>query len=212
MGNLMGHVAPLLATVPAPLAYGLIGALVLAEAALFVGFVLPGETAVLVGGAMVSSGRLSLLGLLLVVVGAAIVGDSVGYEVGRRFGPRLLETRLLRRHGARLDGTRARLRDKGGVTVFVSRFTALLRAATPALAGMSRMPYRRFLTFNAAGGLVWGVGVVLLGYLAGASYQRAQSALGGFGAALLLAFALVGLFVWHRSRRRPQPGLPRSPA
>ena len=77
---------------------------------------------------------------------------------------------------------------------------------------MSRMPYRRFLTFNAAGGLVWGVGVVLLGYLAGASYQRAQSALGGFGAALLLAFALVGLFVWHRSRRRPLPGLPRSAA
>ena len=201
VGNLMGHVAPLLAAVPTPLAYGLIGVLVFAEAALFVGFVLPGETAVLVGGALVSSGHLSLLGLLLVVVGAAIVGDSVGYEVGRRFGPRLLETRPLRRHGARLDGTRTRLRDKGGITVFVSRFTALLRAVTPALAGMSRMPYRRFLTFNAAGGLVWGTGVVLLGYLAGASYQRAQSALGGVGAALLVAFTLVALVVWHRSRR-----------
>lgn len=212
MGNLMGHVAPLLASVPAPLAYGLIGVLVFAEAALFVGFVLPGETAVLVGGALVSSGRLSLLGLLLVVVGAAIVGDSVGYEVGRRFGPRLLGTRLLRRHGARLDGARTRLRDKGGVTVFVSRFTALLRAVTPALAGMSRMPYRRFLTFNAAGGLVWGAGVVLLGYLAGASYQRAQSALGGVGAALLVAFALVALVVWHRSRRRLPPRVPRPTA
>ena len=198
----MDRVATLLTAVPAPWAYTLIGLLVFAEAALFVGFVLPGETAVLLGGALASTGRLSLVGLLLIVVGAAIVGDSVGYEVGRVAGPRLLDVRLLRRHRSRLDPARDRLRTKGGVTVVMGRFTALLRAVTPALCGMSRMPYRRFLVYNASGGVVWGAGVVVLGYLAGTSYQRVQSSLGGAGAALLVLFAAVGLVVWHRSRSR----------
>ncbi len=132
----------------------------------------------------------------------------MGYEVGRQFGPRLLGTRLLRRHRSRLDGVRGRLHDKGGVTVFVSRFTALLRAVTPALSGMSRMPYRRFLVYNAAGGAAWGVGVVVLGYLAGTSYQRVQSSLGGVGAGLLLLFAVVGLVLWHRSHHRAEDAAP----
>ena len=202
MGHLMDHLVSLLTAVPAPWAYTLIGLLVFAEAALFVGFVLPGETAVLLGGALASTGRLSLIGLLLIVVGAAIVGDSVGYEVGRVAGPRLLDARLLRRHRSRLDPLRDRLRTKGGLTVVMGRFTALLRAVTPALCGMSRMPYRRFLVYNATGGAVWGVGVVVLGYLAGTSYQRVQSSLGGFGAVLLVLFAAVCLVLWHRSRRR----------
>ncbi len=151
MGNLVGHVTSLLTSLPAPLALTIIGALVFAEAALFVGFVLPGETAVLFGGALAAAGHLSFTALVVVVVLAAIVGDSVGYEVGRQFGPRLLETRPLRRHRARIEVARTRLRDKGAVTVVAGRFTALLRAVTPGLCGMSRMPYRRFLLFNAAG-------------------------------------------------------------
>ena len=202
MGHLVDHLVSLLTAVPAPWAYALIALLVFAEAALFVGFVLPGETAVLLGGALASTGRLSLLGLLLIVVGAAILGDSVGYEVGRVAGPRLLDVRLLRRHRSRLDPVRDRLRTKGGLTVVLGRFTALLRAVTPALCGMSRMPYRRFLVYNAAGGAAWGVGVVVLGYLAGTSYQRVQSGLGGVGAGLLLLFAVVGLVLWHRNRNR----------
>jgi membrane-associated protein len=202
VGHLMDHLVSLLTAVPAPWDYALIGLLVFAEAALFVGFVLPGETAVLLGGALASTGRLSVVGLLLVVVGAAIVGDSVGYEVGRVAGPRLLDARLLRRHRSRLDPVRDRLRTKGGLTVVMGRFTALLRAMTPALCGMSRMPYRRFLVYNASGGVVWGVGVVVLGYLAGTSYQRVQSSLGGVGATLLVLFAAVALVLWHRSRGR----------
>lgn len=202
MSSLMSHLMPVLTSVPAPWAYALVGALVFAEAALFVGFVLPGETAVLLGGAMAASGRLSLPGLILVVVGAAIVGDTVGYEVGRHAGPRLLDSRPLRRHRDRLEAARTRLREKGGASVFASRFTALLRAVMPALCGMSRMPYRRFLLYNAAGGIVWGAGVTVLGYLAGRSYHRVETSLGGFGALLLLLFLGAGVLAWHRGRRK----------
>lgn len=201
-----GSLTPFLDALPGWLAYVVIGALVLSEAALFVGFVLPGETAVLIGAALASTGRLSVVALGVVVVGCAIVGDSIGYEVGRLGGPRLLEVRLLRRHRDRIDRLRDRLRAKGGSVVLLGRFTALLRALTPALCGMSRMPYPRFLAWNAAGGLVWGVAVVALGYVAGSSYQLVERSLGGVGAVLLAAFVVGGFLVWRRSRRHADAG------
>lgn len=122
--------APLLA-LPAGLAVALIAVLVFAEAAVFVGFVLPGETAVLIGGVLASTGRISLPLLLVVVVVAAVAGDSVGYKVGRRFGPRLLGWRLLRPHQHRIGEARDFLRRRGGCAVLLGRFTAFLRAVTP---------------------------------------------------------------------------------
>ena len=184
------------------LAYVVIFGLVFAEAALFVGFVLPGETACLIGGVLCATGRLHLAVLLPLVVVAAIVGDSVGYEVGRLGGPSLLRTRLLRRYTQRIEGAQRTLRERGRWAVFFARFTAFLRAVMPGLAGMSRMPYGRFLVFNAAGGIVWGVGVTLLGYFAGASYNGLAHLLGQISA--LLAIVVVGgaLIVWWRRRRR----------
>lgn len=187
--------------VPPAVAYLLIGSLVFAEAAIFVGFVLPGETAVILGGVLASSGRLSLTWLLVLVVLAAIVGDSVGYEVGRHAGLRILQSRPLRRHQERLDGARDVLRRRGGTAVFLGRFTAFLRAVMPAMAGLSEMPYRRFLAYNAAGGLVWGVGVALLGYFAGASYKKVESVLGRGSAALLVLMVLTALVVWRVRKR-----------
>lgn len=187
--------------IPAPLAYTLIGALVFCEAAVFVGFVIPGETAVLLGGVMASSGRLSLSAVLVLVVVAAVVGDSVGYEVGRHLGPRVLELRPVRRHKNSLDGAQTMLRHRGGWAVFIARFTAFLRAVMPGLAGLSRMAYPRFLAYNAAGGLVWGVGVTLLGFFAGNSYARIEKDLGRGSAVLLLVLVVGGLLIWHRRRR-----------
>jgi membrane protein DedA with SNARE-associated domain len=170
-------VEQLLAMAPA-LAYSVVAGLVFAEAALFVGFVLPGETAVLLGGVLAAQHHLSLAALLIVVVSAAIVGDTVGYQVGKHAGPRVLGSRLLRAHAHGLDRAQDFLRRRGGSAVFLGRFTAFLRAVIPAMAGLSRMPYRQFLAWNAAGGLVWGTGVVLAGYLAGDSYTRVQEGLG----------------------------------
>jgi membrane-associated protein len=187
--------------VPPGLAYVVIGGLVFAEAAVFVGFVLPGETAVVIGGVLAANGRLELAVLLPLVVGAAVVGDSVGYEVGRHFGPRLLRTRPLRGHASRLDGAQRILRERGRWAVFIARFTAFLRAVMPGLAGMSGMPYGRFLVFNAAGGLIWGAGVALLGYFAGASFTKLEHTLGRLSALLTVVVVGGALFAWWRHRR-----------
>ena len=193
--NPLVHVSP-------GLAYVVVFGLVFAEAALFVGFVLPGETACLIGGVLCATGRLHLAVLLPLVVVAAIVGDSVGYEVGRLGGPSLLRTRLLRRYTQRIEGAQRTLRERGRWAVFFARFTAFLRAVMPGLAGMSRMPYGRFLVFNAAGGIVWGVGVTLLGYFAGASYNGLAHLLGQISALLAIVLVGGGLIVWWRHRRR----------
>jgi membrane-associated protein len=191
--------------IPPLVAFAVIAFLVFAEAALFVGFILPGETAVLLGGVLAATGRVSLPVLLVVVVLAAVLGDTVGYEVGRRFGPRILASRPLRRHEERLAAARAFLQARGGPAVFAGRFTAFLRAVTPALAGASHMPYRRFLAYNASGAVIWGVGVSLLGYSAGASFAKAQQELGRLSLVVLALLATAGiaiLLLRRRSRRR----------
>ena len=146
-----------------------------------------------------------------VVVATSILGDSVGYEIGKRFGPRLLESRLLRKRRAKLDEAQDFLRRRGGVAVFLGRFVAFFRAVMPALAGTSRMPYPRFVAWNAAGGLVWGVAFVALGYFAGNSYQSVAKTVGrdvAAGAAIVLVLALigwqVGKYVRARSRAAPK--------
>lgn len=191
-----------LLTIPAPAAYALIAVLVFAEAAVFVGFVLPGETAVLLGGVLAATGRLSLPLVVLLVVAAAIIGDTVGYEVGRLLGTRVLASRPLRRHQARLATAQESLRDRGGWAVLVARFTAFLRAVMPGLAGTSRMPYRRFLAYNAAGALIWGVGVTLLGFFAGHSYAAVERALGRGSAILIVLVIGAAFLLWQRQRRR----------
>jgi membrane-associated protein len=187
--------------------YVVVGALVLVEDALFVGFVIPGETAALLGGVAAGLGHVSLAGIIVVVVLAAIVGDSIGYEVGHRLGGRLLETRLLRHRRHRLDRAAELLARRGGQAVFLGRFVAFFRAVMPALAGTAHMPYRRFLIWNAAGGLVWGAGSVLAGYLAGNSYQQVERYLGR-GTAIVLAVVVIGgLIGWRiRVHRREDDG------
>jgi membrane protein DedA with SNARE-associated domain len=189
-----------LLNVPAPVAYALVAALVFGEAAVFVGFVLPGETAVVLGGVLAYRGDLSLPALLAVVVVAAIVGDSVGYEVGRRYGDWVLRIRPLRRHEPRLAAAQDFLRRRGASAVFLGRWTAFLRAMMPGLAGVSRMRYPRFVAFNAIGGLAWGTTFVLVGYLAGDSYARVEKIAGRSAAAATAAVVLILLVVWHRRR------------
>jgi len=193
-----------LTSLPAGWIYLVVGLLVFAEDALFVGFLIPGETAAVIGGVTANSGRTDLVAMMAVVVAAAILGDSVGYEVGRRFGGRLLETRPLRRRRERVDRAREFLARRGGPAVLLGRFVAFLRATMPFLSGSARMRYRRFLAYNAVGGVLWGVGTVLLGFLAGAAYQRVARTFGVVSAVVVALLALAALVVRRLRRRRAE--------
>jgi membrane-associated protein len=147
--------------------YVIAGGLAFAEAALLVGMVLPGETALLVAGVFCNPryGTLDLRIMIVVAVVCAISGDSVGYEFGKRFGPALRRSRLGRWVGERrwsaVDGF---IHRHGGKAVLLGRMTAVMRALMPSMAGMSGMRYRTFLVWNAIGGVIWAPGCVLLGY------------------------------------------------
>ncbi len=200
-----GLLDPILSLPPA-VAYTVIALLVFGEAAIFLGFVLPGETAVVLGGVLASRHDISLGWLLVLVVVAAVVGDTVGYEVGRHYGDRVLRWRVLHRHATRLDAAQRYLRERGAYAVFLGRWTAFLRAVMPGLAGVSRMPYRRFLLFNAVGGIAWGVTFCLVGYLAGNSYTVVERTVGRAGAVVTLVVVLGALVVWQVRRRRAGTG------
>jgi len=136
-----------------------------AEAAAFVGFVLPGETSLLIGGVLAHEKVWPLWLFLVCAIIGAIAGDSVGYEVGKHFGPRIEVSRLGRLVGAKRWALAQHIFDKyHGGAIFFGRAQALLRALVPALAGMNKVPYRTFLKWNAAGGIVFSTVVVLLGY------------------------------------------------
>ena len=194
-----------LARLSGPLAYLVVAALVFGETALFFGFVLPGEIAVVLGGVLASRGRVSLPLLIVVVVAAAIIGPLVGYEVGRRMGGRVVGSRFLRRVSGTVDKAAAALNSRGAVAVLVGRFTAVLRAMMPALAGTARMPYRTFVVYNAIGGLIWGIGYCLLGYLAGSAYQAVERQVGAGFAIAIAALVVAALVVWAVRRHRRAP-------
>jgi undecaprenyl-diphosphatase len=143
------------------------------ESSAFIGFVFPGEVALVLGGVLASQGRVPLWAVLAAAVLGCVLGDNVGYAVGRRWGRRLLDGTLGRFVRAdHLDRAETYLAQRGGRAVFVGRFTATLRVLVPGLAGMSRMPYRTFLVANAASAVGWGTMSVLLGYLGGASWRH----------------------------------------
>jgi membrane protein DedA with SNARE-associated domain len=189
------------------MAYVVIGLLAFGEAAAFIGLVLPGELAVLLGGVLASQGRVSLPVVLATVAVAAVAGDSAGYEIGRRWGPGLLRWRIARRHAETIREVERYLRRRGGLMVVVGRWTSVLRAIVPGVAGMSRMPYRRFFVFNVIGGVAWAAVFTLAGYIAGESYARVDAAT-GWGSWLAGAAVLTFVGVrWAVRRRARTPEL-----
>jgi membrane protein DedA with SNARE-associated domain len=202
MSNVVDHIL----TAPAWLVGLLVALLVFSEDALFIGFVIPGETAAILGGVDASQGHIHPALIAVIVVVAAIAGDSVGYEVGRHLGARVLRGRFLAGRRRQVSAAQDLLARRGGSAVFLGRFVAFFRAVMPALAGTARMPYRRFVAFNAAGGLVWGVGCVVAGYLAGNSYQMVEHTVGRVAALAVLAVILLATLAWRIRRHRAGRG------
>ena len=184
--------------------YVIAGALCFGEAAILVGLVLPGETALLVAGVFCQHGTLNLYVMIAVAVLAAIAGDSVGYEFGKHFGPALRRSRFGTWVGehrwAMVDGFLLR---HGGKAVLFGRLTALFRALVPSMAGMSGMRYRTFLVWNATGGLIWAPGCVLLGYAFSKSLGTVGKTL-TWAPLAVLAVVVVGYIALHIRKRRKE--------
>jgi membrane protein DedA with SNARE-associated domain len=126
----------------------------------------------------------------------------VGYEIGRKFGPKLLQTRAMRKYEKGVGKAQGLIRRRGPFAVFIGRFTALLRALMPALVGSSKMPYPRFLLFNALGGITWGIAYTLGGYYAGKSFEGVAKSIGRYSAIGLAVIVVIALVIWGVRKHR----------
>jgi membrane-associated protein len=155
--------------------YAAIPALAFLETGAFVGLLVPGETAIVVGGVVAERGEVELPLLIALVWAAAVAGDAVSFLLGRRFGRPFIDThgprlRIRREHVDRVE----RLFDRHGAkVVLVGRFIGILRALTPFVAGASRFPLRRFLPYTAVGAFGWATAFTLVGYGFSESFQSA---------------------------------------
>jgi membrane-associated protein len=188
--------------VPSWLALLIVFAVPALEASIFLGFIFPGEIACLLGGVLASESKLSLTLVIVAAILGAVIGDSIGYEIGARYGETLLRklpNRLVKPE--HIEKARDLVGRLGGRAVFVGRFTAALRALVPGFAGLSTMTYRRFLFFNAAGGILWAGGVVIAGYLAGSAWKRVAGDISLVGYGLLAVVVVAGVVAWVIRRR-----------
>jgi membrane-associated protein len=152
-------------------AFGMLGmlAIVFVESGLLVGFLLPGDSLLFTAGLLSAHDVLPDLWILLVTIPiAAIAGDQVGYAIGRKAGPAIFkrpESRFF--HHENVERAQAFFDRHGPRTIVLARFVPIVRTFAPVTAGVARMDYRTFLTYNIVGGVLWGVGVTTLGYFLG---------------------------------------------
>ena len=150
--------------------FGTLGifAIVFAESGLLFGFFLPGDSLLFTAGLLASRGFSNVALLMVGCSIAAIAGDQVGYLIGRRAGPALFnrpDSRFF--HKKNVERAKAYFDEHGSKTIILARFVPVVRTFAPMVAGVAEMEYRRFVTFNVIGGVVWGAGVTLAGYLLG---------------------------------------------
>ena len=204
----MDRVIDFLGGLPSPWGYVIVGALTMLEASAFIGLFVPGELAMLFGGFMAQQGRADLWVMMGVAAACGVVGDSIGYWIGDRFGAGIERSWAGRKVGEERWRRAEEAVRRGSYMVFVGRFVGVLRALVPAIAGTSHVPYRTFLGWNVAGGVAWAVLAVGGGYLAGGAYDR----LGHWftiGGLILLAVVAVVLVVRARLRRHDRAEVPR---
>ena len=150
--------------------FGTLGLLLIifAESGLLIGFFLPGDSLLFTAGLLTSRGTLNLPLIMVGASVAAVAGDQVGYLIGKRAGPALFkrpDSRLFKQKN--VERAHAYFEKNGPKTVILARFLPVIRTFTPVVAGVGEMEYRRFVTFNVIGGVLWGAGVTLLGRILG---------------------------------------------
>jgi membrane protein DedA with SNARE-associated domain len=173
------------------------------------GIPLPGETALVAAAVLASRGQFDIVAVIAVAAAAAIVGDNAGYWLGRVGGRRLLKRwAWLDRHASRvLPWSERFFRRHGPKTIFLGRFVAVLRVTAAWLAGVSKMPWWKFLLWNAAGGICWAVLVGLVAFYVGQAAAEAigrYGLIGGAAVVVLLAIGFVAFRFWRRRMLRAE--------
>jgi membrane-associated protein len=192
--------------------------IIFAETGLLIGFFLPGDTLLLTAGVLIERGHLRIGGqsglwfVIPMLIASAVIGDAVGYQIGRRWGPRLFnrpDSRWFKRdHLARAKAFYDR---HGGKTIVVARFLAFIRTFAPAVAGAVGMRYRTFAVYNVVGALLWVPALTLLGYYVGTLVPNVDVVFTALIAVVIVASAAPALVhSWRESRNRgrPDPRLP----
>jgi len=185
--------------------YLVVGALAFAETGAFLGFIAPGETAVIVGGLVAGQGQISLLALIAIVWACAVLGDVTSYELGRHLG-----REWLLKHGARLKITDERLDQvesffdkRGGATILIGRFLGFVRPIAPFIAGASKMPFKRFLPYDVLAAGAWSTTFCVLGFVFWRSIDQLTTyvsrGLFAFGTLVVVIAGIVALIHLRRS-------------
>lgn len=182
---------------------------IFAESGLMIGFFLPGDTLIFTAGFLVSVGLLpvSIHWLAFILFIAAVVGDSVGYVFGRHVGPKVFNrpnSRLFKQEN--VQKAKAFYDQHGGKTIIIARFIPVVRTFAPIVAGVSKMDYRRFLTYNVVGALLWAVGVSYLGYFAGSFFHSIGLEVDQVLLPLIALILLISIApgIVHLMRNKPQ--------
>ena len=176
--------------------------LVFAESGLLIGIFLPGDSLLFVAGLLAAGGFLAFGPLALIVVVAAILGDSVGYWFGANIGDNLFkrkDSRFFKQ--AYVTRTQDFFATYGGRAIILARFVPIVRTIAPVLAGVGSMRYRRFLSYNALGGFLWGAGVVSLGFFLGSVIPESDKYVLPISLVIIVLSFLPILMNLFRSRR-----------
>jgi membrane-associated protein len=190
--------------------YAIIAGGVLLERSVFIGLIVPGDVILALGGVYASEGKLNLIAVIVIGTLAAITGESIGFWLGHRYGAGLVRhVPLIGRFMVdRLENAQDFFRRNGGKTVAIGRYATAAGAFIPFTAGVARMPYRRFIAFDAPAIAVWATGISIFGYAFGKNLAFIDKVLSRFGLIVLglLAVIFLGRWLWKRQRERRHAG------
>ncbi len=177
------------------------GGLAYGETAVFLDLIVPGEVGMVVVGAAAASGDIALAPVVLVAAIGATLGDSTSYALGRFAGrPLLCRWEPIRRRVApKIEHAERQFAERGGALIFFARFVGALRAIAPLVAGIERMPFRRFLAWNVAASVCWATLTVTLGYAFGDEIASFVDR-GGWVVSIVALAVIAGWWLWRRRR------------
>jgi membrane-associated protein len=174
-------------------------AIVFIETGLFVGFFLPGDSLLVTAGILAAAGLLDIRLLIICACAAAIIGDQTGYLIGRRAGKALIQRYA--RFRVHLERAHTFYEKYGSKTIVIARFVPIVRTFVPAVAGAAEMNYRRFVTYNILGGLLWVLSTTLLGFIFGRTIPNIEQNLHLVIAIVVFLSILPAIIEWWKHKK-----------